>query len=123
MTSQSPNIEVKPIKLLITIVDQGQGEAVQRLLRQVGNHYHIVLSGMGTAKSDILELFGLRETRKDVLISAIRKDKIAEALDLLREQMHIDQPGHGIAFTVPINSVGGLSTLKILASDDAEEDL
>ena len=123
MTSESPKVEVKSIKLLFTIVDQGQGEAVQRLLRQVGNYYHIVLSGMGTAKSDILELFGLRETRKDVLISAIRRDRIAEVLELLREQLHIDQPGHGIAFTLPISSVGGLSGLKILASDAAEEEL
>ena len=109
-------------KLLITIVDQGKGEEVLRLLDAQGDHFHLVCLGEGTARADMLELMGLRAPRKDIVFSTLGAGHAQEALSHLRLFLHLDMPGKGIAFTLPISSVGGMRTLKLLTSQLAEEE-
>lgn len=104
----------KPIKLLISIVNRGKGEKVEELLQSMGITYHLICLGYGTANSDILDYLGLGETDKDIVISTVESDKIQSALDTLNNKLHFSKDGNGIAFTIPINSVGGPITLKVL---------
>jgi hypothetical protein len=85
------------VKLLITIVDQGKGEAALRLLNAQSDHFHLICLGEGTARADTLELLGLRSARKDVVFSTLEADRAQEALAHLRLLLNLDQPGGGQA--------------------------
>ena len=105
----------EPIKLLTTIVGRGTGEQVTHLMRDIGIRYHIILLGRGTANSDLLSYLGLDEIEKDIVLSVVPVRQVEAALTLLREKLEFDQPGYGIAFTVPIGSVGGVHTYDFLS--------
>ena len=109
------------LKLLLTIVDRDKGEAVSRLLTREGVMIQFIALGTGTANQGLLALMGLKDTAKDVVFSFMRAGVAAQAMQRLRYALEIDQPGRGIAFTVPIGSVGGSQTVRYLSGADAQE--
>lgn len=107
-------MQTASINMLVSIVDRGKGEGVSQLLLREGVIAHYITLGNGTAHKDLLSLLGLRDTAKDLVISFMHSSVAARALRRLSHALEIDLPGRGIAFTVPLGSVGGPSTLKYL---------
>ena len=108
------------LKLLLTIVDRGKGEAVSQLLQQEGVMIQFIALGTGTANKGLLALMGLKDTAKDVVFSFMRAGVSGRAMNRLRYALEIDLPGRGIAFTVPIGSVGGSQTVRYLSGADTQ---
>lgn len=104
----------KPIKLLITIVDRGKGEMVTALYKTMNVSYQLICLGEGTADSAIMDLLGFAETDKDVVLSVVEVELVSDIFNRLNTDLLFEKPGHGIAFTIPISSVGGPITLSIL---------
>lgn len=107
------------LSMLVTIVDRGKGEGVSRLLRQEGVLIHYIALGNGTAHKGLLSLLGLKDTAKDVVVSFVRSGVALRAMRRLSYALEIDLPGRGIAFTVPVASVGGAQTMNYLMGEDA----
>ena len=105
----------KKIKMLITIVDRESGEYVVRALRGDGLHYNMMLMGRGTASSELLDILGLGETEKYVILSFIAEERVRQVMSMLESDHELREAGNGIAFTVPIGSVGGPTTLAFLS--------
>lgn len=103
------------IKLMVSIVDRGKGERVAALLHKYDAVFHIIGLGKGTADSALLDYLGLGQTEKDVVLSVVQEQRLPEALECLRVQLQLDQPGGGIVFTIPITSVGGPMTLRFIS--------
>ncbi len=108
------------LSLLVTIVDRGKAESVTALLSREGANNHTVALGRGTAHKGILSLLGLKDTDKDVVFSFLPSQVAAGALRRLSYAVDMDRPGKGIAFVVPVGSVGGAATLKLLSGDDIQ---
>ena len=103
------------LQLLITIVDRGKGETAASLLAREGVLCHHILLGRGTAHKDILDILGLGVTDKDVLLSVLQVEAMRGARERLSHALQLDLPGRGIAFTLPIGSVGGVRALQYLS--------
>jgi len=103
------------LKLLLTIVDRGKGDAVTQLLHQEGVTAHFIALGNGTANQGLLSLLGLKDTAKDVVFSFVQSAAAYRAMRRLSYALEIDLPGRGIAFTVPLGSVGGAQTKEYLS--------
>ena len=112
---QVPPQDFKPLKLLVTIVSKGTGKAVIDTLSRMGLNFHIACGGRGTANSEILQYLNLSDTAKTVVFTTICEDRAAEAFEALQKTFDFKKEGSGIAFTVPIKSVGGCSALKLLS--------
>lgn len=110
------------LKLMVLILNRGQGERAMEKLGKSQNHFNLLLYGEGTANAAVMDLLGLTDKRRDVVFSVLREEKVAEAQAMLRAAFHMDEPGNGIAFTIPITSVGGLRTLRIIASHFMQEE-
>ena len=108
------------LSLLVTIVDRGKAESVTALLSREGAINHTVALGRCTAHKGILSLLGLKDTDKDVVFSFLPSQVAAGALRRLSYAVDMDRPGKGIAFVVPVGSVGGAATLKMLSGDDIQ---
>ena len=100
------------LKALLTIVDRGKGDAVAQLLEKEGVSAQFIALGTGTATKGLLSLLGLKDTAKDVVVSIVRGGVAQKAMRRLNHVLEIDLPGRGIAFTVPLNSVGGKETMQ-----------
>lgn len=106
-----------PLRLLITIVDRGKGQEAADLLKRRGSLMHTILRGHGTARKELLDFLGLGETEKDVVFSAISAEVSSLALYKLNLNMNLHMPGGGIAFTIPITSVGSSRSLAYLKGE------
>ncbi len=109
------------LKLLLTIVDRGKGDAVAQLLQKEGVIMQFIALGTGTANKGLLALLGLKDTAKDIVVSFIRGGVAAKAMRRLDHVLEMDLPGRGVAFTVPLGSVGGRETMQYLVGAEAYE--
>lgn len=117
LTARRQVSNVRKLKLLITVVDRSKTLFYIDLLEQFEVNLQTVLLGRGTANSQMLELLGLAESDKSVIISHIRADKVKEAMETLKEKFHRVKNGKGIAFTVPLDSIIGVSMYQLLSND------
>ena len=111
------NDAVKKLKILITIVDRSKALFYMDLLEQFEINMQTVIYGKGTADSETLALLGLAETEKAVIVSFVREDRITDIVDTLNEKFVKVKNGKGIAFTVPMQSVIGVSIYQFLSNN------
>lgn len=87
--------------LFLTVVNRGKADAVLRKAKECGATSGTIFLGEGTVQSRFLELIGLTEIHKEVLmISATNKlsDKLHETIG---ETFQFHKRNKGIAFSVP----------------------
>ena len=62
------------IRCLFAVVDRGKGEAVSAELRRRRILTQLVLLGHGTASAEVMDLLGLDEPEKDVVLALLPGD-------------------------------------------------
>ena len=100
--------------LMVTITDRRSTDAFLQLYQQRGVDVNLRTVGSGTAVRETLATLGLEKTEKAVLLAVVTEDTWKAVRTDLRRKMRIDVPGTGIAFTVPLSSIGGKRALGFL---------
>ena len=108
---------VKRIKLLVTVVDRSKALFYVDLLEGFEVNMQTVVFGNGTADRKMLGYLGLVESDKAVILSAVREDKLKAVLETLEEKFEKVKGGKGIAFTVSMKSVIGVSVYSFLSNN------
>lgn len=114
---QAPQASPKGLKLLITIVGRSKAEFYMDLLQSMEINVQMALSGYGTASTDMLQLLGLSDSDKSVILSIVREDRARETLALLGEKFKTVRGGKGIAYTIPLASVIGVANYRFLSNN------
>ena len=107
---------IKKLKLLFTVVDRNKGEFYLDVISQFSVNCQLILPGMGTASSDIVELLGLN-LHKAVVLSVVREDMVDTVLNTLEDKFATIKNGKGIAFAVPLSSVIGVNMYQFLSDN------
>ena len=107
---------IKKLKLLITVVDRPKGEFYLDVISQFDVNCQLVLSGLGTAASEVLELLGL-EPHKAVILSVAREDMVDAIMNCLEDKFRSIRNGKGISFAVPLSSVIGVNLYRFLSDN------
>ena len=107
---------IKKLKLLFTVVDRAKGEFYLDVISQFDVNCQLILPGMGTAASELLEMLGL-EPHKAVILSVLREDMVDPAMDTLEEKFRTIRGGKGISFAVPLSSVIGVNLYQFLSDN------
>lgn len=117
-------LEDKALSLFCVIVNFGEGSKVLKASRELGVTGGTFLLGKGTIKNSILNILGLDEVRKEILLMVI-EESMEEALnEHLTKKFHMDKPNHGITFSFSINHLAILngheykSKQKLRGADD-----
>lgn len=100
--------------LMATISDRNQMRRFQALYKEYGVELLLVALGRGTAASEILDSFGLEASEKAILFTFVTGTEWKRIKNGLQRQMRIDIPGTGVAFLIPLSSVGGKKQLSYL---------
>lgn len=100
--------------LMTTIVNRKDAKKYLELYQN--NHLNVAFLslGFGTATNEILDYLGLDSAEKAVAISVLEEDAWYHIKKLLEKKLKIDAPGGGIAFIIPLSSIGGKKTLQFL---------
>lgn len=108
--------DIKKLKLLFTVVDRPKAEFYQDVLSQFEVNCQMVMPGLGTAKSELIDMLGLN-IHKAVLLSVIREDRMNEVMKCLEGKFTTIKNGKGFAFAVPLSSVIGVNSYQFLSNN------
>ena len=107
MSEYHPQMTIhSAVELVVTVVDPAQAERVLQVYRE--NHVTVSLECMahGTARTEMLDLLGLGETSKAILIGLADERTVNRLLEQLGRGLQMRYPGRGIAFSVPVTGLG-----------------
>lgn len=102
------------IYLMTTITKRLTGRKMHAFYEQNELSAIFCMLGNGTATSEMLDYFGLEATEKIVMMSIVTDDTWKRVKRGLEDQVQIDVPGRGIAFLIPLSSIGGRKILQFL---------
>ncbi len=105
------------LKLLITIVNREKADFYMDLIQSFDVNMQFRASARGTASTDILHMMGLAESEKAVIFSVIREDRVKAALEALSARFATIKNGKGIAYTVPMSGMIGVSLYNFFADN------
>ena len=102
------------VYIMTTIIDRKNSKKYIDLYKKDKLEVMYITLGEGTARGDILDYLGLEASEKMVIFNFVQQyDWMLTKKDLQRK-LQIDAPGEGIAFLVPLSSIGGKRTLQFL---------
>ena len=107
--------ELKPLVVLVTIVNRGQGNAILKICESNGASMQFVENGQGTAQKSILQILGINDNSKDVVFSIIRQEAIPELKQEIEAFFLASRRNKGIAFTIKLTTVAGVRVYQYLA--------
>lgn len=102
--------------MMVTIMDRKFTRKFTEFYKEMELPVSVTTLGNGTASSQILDYFGLDGSEKSVMFHFVTKAKWRKVKRQLQVQMKIDLPGIGIAFLIPISSVGGKHVLSYMTA-------
>ena len=105
---------IKKLKLLVTVVDRQKGEFYLDVISQFEVNCQMVMGGLGTASSELVELLGL-EPHKAVILSVVREDMVDMVLNTLEDKFATIRNGKGISFAIPLSSVIGVNLYRFFS--------
>ena len=111
------NLDSGRLQLLVAIVNKGKGESTADLLQSFEVNMQLSIRAEGTASTEMLEILGMDNNQKSVVISVIREEKVPEAMAALERKFARVKDGKGIAFTLPMSSVIGVMLFGFLSND------
>ena len=102
------------VYMMVTNTDRKDDASFLEFYKEKNADAQIVTLGRGTANSEVLDYLGLEDAEKTVSLCVVT-DTVWRTLKRgLRQKFQIDVPGTGIAFIVPVSSIGGKRELLFL---------
>ena len=103
--------------MMVTITDRKRAPEFLEFYKENKAEVSIVTLGKGTANDEVLDYLGLEVAEKTVILSIVT-DSVWKMLKRgLQRELQIDVPGVGIAFIVPVSSIGGKRELMFLTEN------
>ena len=99
---------------MITITSRAKLPDFLTLYEKIQLPLSLVLLGYGTAKDEILDMLGLDRSEKAVLLKTVTGETWKDVKWNLRKKLYIDVPDTGIAFIIPMSSIGGRREMAFL---------
>ncbi len=97
-------------ELIICIVNEGFSELVMEAAKDVGAKGGTVVRARGTANKESEELFKITiEPKKEMVMILVPTSIKENVLKMLYEKVGLQTPGQGIAFSMPVDNVIGLT--------------
>ena len=119
MAKRKRNVAPIRLELLITIVDKKKADFYADLLQSFDVNMQIIVAAKGTAEEKMLEILGLSDNDKAVIISTVREDRLEEIENVLEDKFASVKGGKGIAASIPLSSIMGASAFGFLSNESA----
>ena len=98
------NVKNISFRLLMLIATKKIVKVAEEVLNREGLAFQYRFHAEGTASSEIIDMLGLGNVDKYVLISVMPRQSANKMLKKLHKECSLNTAGSGIAFTVPFSS-------------------
>ena len=111
-------------EVIICIVNSGFSDEVMDAAREFGARGGTVIRARGTANAEAEKLFNIAiQPEKEIVMILVESKIKNDILHALYRAVGLNTPGQGIAFTMPVESVVGLTDFtKTQKNDDGKKD-
>lgn len=99
---------------IISICDPKAAPKLAEICSELGLRIAVSLHGRGTAVRSMLDILGIEDNEKRVILTIANRKKTKEFIREQKRRLFIGVPGHGVAVAVPIKSIGGGKTVAFL---------
>jgi len=106
--------------LFFVIVNDGIGSKVLDVAKKNGVNGGTIFLGRGTVKSHILEILGLNESKKEIVMMICESELENYLHEVFSKEFHLEKHNHGIAFSISVKKVLGLSETKSSFTNDSD---
>ena len=97
-------------EVIFCIVNGGYSENVMESAKKVGATGGTVINALGTAGKDAEKFFGISvQPEKEIVMILVPANKKDDVLHALYKDVGLDSAGQGIAFSLPVDGVVGIS--------------
>lgn len=97
-------------EVIFCIVNSGFSDNVMDAAKEVGARGGTVIHARGTANGEAEKLFGIAiHPEKEMVMIIVRSELKDSIMHALYRTAGLNTPGQGIAFSLPVDSVVGLS--------------
>lgn len=116
------NIKHAPMRIMVLITTPKLAKKAEAMFKEGALPLQYQWNGFGTASSEMIDVLGLGNPEKRILISILQKPFADDMLKKLKENLLIGNVNSGIAFTLPMSGVNSfmLRMLEHLKGSDIE---
>jgi len=107
---------VYPLWLVLVVVNKDQANAIVQMFNQNEAYFCCIMKGRGTAPSELYEVMGTGDLKKDAVISVIKADRWSVLKQSLENRFAVSKVAKGIAIAIPLDAVAGVSIYKMLGN-------
>ena len=107
----------KEYTMFFIVVNFGTGSKVLKEAKNIGVSGGTIFLGKGAAKNHLLELLGLDEIKKEIILMVSEINLEDQIHEKLTEKFHLNKPNHGIAFSLPVKKVLGARRCSTCSSE------
>jgi nitrogen regulatory protein PII len=100
---------MKEFSLVCVIVNEHLASKVVKITKHAGAKGATIFYGKGLVKNKMLELFGIDYMFKEIVLIVVEKEIEAKILSVLNDELSLEKPNHGVAFSVLLNNFLGTS--------------
>lgn len=94
---------------ITVVVDKGKAEFVIDAATKAGSKGGTIINGRGSGMHEISKVFAMDiEPEKEIVLILAKKETTEAIVTAIREQLKIDEPGHGIIFVQDVNRTYGI---------------
>jgi len=105
------------LELITCVIQRGKGDKLAKAALDAGAGGATVFFARGMGLRERLGLLGLAIVpEKEVIMIVSKKEETPRIFDAIVKAGHLDVPGMGIAYVIPILSVAGLVPLEAAAN-------
>ena len=99
------NSELPVMQLLVTIADRTKAAQSMNFFKKRSVSLTLSFWGRGTASNEIMDILGISEKNKVVVLSVIPREWAPALITQISDEMQLRNAGRGIVFTVPLSAV------------------
>lgn len=107
--------------MMTAIITRDRTKDFAAFYDRYGVPVNFITLGYGTASNEVLDYFGLDGSEKAVIFSVVTRKTWKKIKVGLEREMRIDIPGTGVAFIIPLASIGGMRQLRFLTGEQTFE--
>ena len=110
-------------EVVFCIVNAGYSELVMDAAKEVGARGGTVMNAKGTANREAEQFFNIAiQPEKEVVMILVNKEIKDDVLHAIYKHAGLKSEGSGIAFSMPVNQVVGLSPINTAVDANGKED-
>ena len=100
--------EIRPMQLLVSIVEGGKGVELKAYYKQHHLFQHIQAFGRGTVASHLLDTLGFGTPDRDVLLTLAPRDNVRQFMAHLKDEDRSKLNIQGIAFSLDLSGMSAI---------------